>query len=149
MSSADTNSYWKMSAVPVPAQFQIGTLVEIEGESFKILNYEKPYEHFAGHCTIQSLQTGRVVKVFKHQLWQSEPVNVHAFLQDSQSDEELSNLEVEPDKGSTDPSHKMFKSCSETELDKISQARNEKNTDKQTARSVKYRQTDSLGRKIV
>jgi hypothetical protein len=47
-----------MSAVPVPDQFQIGTLVEIEGESFKIVNYEKPYEHFAGHYTIQSLQTG-------------------------------------------------------------------------------------------
>jgi hypothetical protein len=58
LSSADTNTYWKMSAVPVPAQFQIGTLVEIEGESFKIVNYEKPYEHFAGNYTIQSLQTG-------------------------------------------------------------------------------------------
>ena len=73
LSSADTNTYWKMSAVPVSAQFQIGTLIEIEGESFKIVNYEKPYEHFAGHYTIQSLQTGRVVKVFKHQLCQSEP----------------------------------------------------------------------------
>ena len=137
LSSADTNTYWKMSAV-----------VEIEGESFKIVNYEKPYEHLGGHYTIQSLQTGRVVRVFRHQLCQSEPVNVHDFSQDSQSDEELSNLEVEPDKGSTDPSQKRFKSCSETELEKISQARNEKNTDKQTAWGVKYRQTDSLGRKI-
>ena len=83
--------------------FQIGTLVEIGGESFKIVNYEKPYERFAGHYTIQSHQTGGVVKVAKHQLCQSEPVYVHAFLQDSQSDEELSNLEVEPDKGSTHP----------------------------------------------
>ena len=92
LSSADTNIYWKMSAV-----------VDIEGEIFKIVNYEKPYEHFAGHYTIQSLQTGRVVKVFKRQLCQSEPVNVHDFLQDSQSDEELSYLEVEPDNRSTDP----------------------------------------------
>ena len=91
-SSADTNTYWKMSAV-----------VEIEGESFKIVNYEKPYEHFAGHYTIQSLQSGRVVKNFKHQLCHSEPDKVHDFSQDSQSDEELSNLEVVPDKGSTDP----------------------------------------------
>ena len=136
-SSADTNTYWKMSAV-----------VEIEGESFKIVNYEKPYEHFAGHYTIQSLQSGRVVKDFKHQLCQSEPDNVHDFSQDSQSDEELSNLEVVPDKGSTDPPQKRFESCSEIELDKISQARNEKNTNKQTAWGVKYRQTDSLGRKI-
>ena len=129
----------------MPDQFQIGTLVEIEGESFKIVNYEKPYEHFAGHYTIQSLQTGWVVKDFKHQLCQSEPVNVHDFLQDSQSYQELSNLEVEPDKGSTDPPQKRFKSCSETELDKISQARNEKHTDKQTAWGIKlFRGTISL-----
>jgi hypothetical protein len=83
------------------------------------------------------------VKDFKHQLCQSEPDNVHDFSQDSQSDEELSNLEVVPDKGSTDPPLKRFESCYEIELDKISQARNEKNTNKQTAWGVKYRQTDS------
>ncbi|XP_071149124.1 uncharacterized protein [Mytilus edulis] len=85
-----------------------------------------------------------------HQLCQSEPVNVQQFQEESQSDEELFNLDdddlniesTDPPQNADDeqdeenivtvPAQKRFKSCFEIELDKISQARNEKNTYKQT-----------------
>jgi hypothetical protein len=42
---------------------------------FTIVSYDKPYTQFAGHYTIQSLETGQVLKAFKHELRQYEPVD--------------------------------------------------------------------------
>jgi len=54
---------------------------------FKIVSYDKPYTQFAGHYTIKSLETGRVLKAFKHVLCQYEPVDIASdFLEDFQSD---------------------------------------------------------------
>jgi len=39
---------------------KIGSLVKLNNEVFKIVSYDKPYTQFAGHYTIQSLETGRV-----------------------------------------------------------------------------------------
>jgi len=36
------------------------SLVQLNSEVFKIVSYDKPYTQFAGHYTIQSLETGRV-----------------------------------------------------------------------------------------
>ena len=56
-------------------------------EVFKIVSYDKPYTQYAGHCTIQPSETGRVLKVFKHELCQYEPADITTdFHEDSQSD---------------------------------------------------------------
>jgi hypothetical protein len=38
----------------------IGSLVQLINEVFKIVRYDKPYTQFAGHYTIQSIETGRI-----------------------------------------------------------------------------------------
>jgi hypothetical protein len=53
----------------------IGTVVFYKGETVRIVNFEKPYHEFAGHCVVQSLYSGRVTKAFKHELYIGEPVN--------------------------------------------------------------------------
>ena len=53
----------------------IGTVVFYKGETVRIVNFEKPYHEFAGHCVVQSLYSGRVPKAFKHELYIGEPVN--------------------------------------------------------------------------
>ena len=135
MSSADPGQVKAMSANS--SQIKIGSFVTIEGETFKIVNYEKPYEHFAGHYTIQSLQSGKIAKVFKHQLCLMDQVEKD-FLKDSQSDEEMCDLaETQDEPQEEEPKSKRFKSCTEEDLDQLAQARNEKNTVKQTAWGVK------------
>jgi hypothetical protein len=70
-----------------------------KGEKVRIVNFEKPYHEFAGHCVVQSLYSGRVTKTFKHELCIGEPVNEDPewadtdFLNPSQSDEELSCID--------------------------------------------------------
>jgi hypothetical protein len=55
--------------------FEIGSLVQHNNKVFTIVSYDKPYTQFAGHYTIQSLETGQVLKAFKHELRQYEPVD--------------------------------------------------------------------------
>ena len=58
-----------------PSPLKIDSLVQLNNELFKIVSYDKPYTQFAGHYTIQSLETGQVLKAFKHELRQYEPVD--------------------------------------------------------------------------
>ena len=84
---------------PQQSPLAIGTVVFYKGETVRIVNFEKPYHEFAGHCVVQSLYSGRVTKAFKHELYIGEPVNEDPewadtdFLNPSQSDEELSCID--------------------------------------------------------
>ena len=71
-----------LSTTTTPSSLKIGSLIQLNNEVFKIVNSDKSYTQFAGHYTIQSLETGQILKAFKHEL-----VDIATdFLEDSQSD---------------------------------------------------------------
>ena len=65
-----------MSTTIAPSPLKIGSLVHINNKVLKIISYGKPSTQFAGHYTIQWLETRRVLNAFKHELCRYEPIDI-------------------------------------------------------------------------
>jgi hypothetical protein len=52
--------------------FTAGVTVH-KDEKYKIINHEKPYANFARHDIIQSMETGEIKTVYRHQIFEIQP----------------------------------------------------------------------------
>jgi hypothetical protein len=122
--------------------------VEHKDEKYKIINHEKPYANFARHYIIQSMETGEIRTVYRHQIFEIQPDSVSdlrpseedELMKQSQSDIDL--LDVQIEENTAPPSvvnvKPRFKSApSDETLDVIAKARTEVTTNRQTNWGVK------------
>jgi hypothetical protein len=122
----------------------IGLTVEHKDEKYKIINHEKPYANFARHYIIQSMETGDIKTVYRHQIFVSDlrpSVSEEDELMElSQSDIDFLDAEIEenPAPPSVVNVKPRIKSApSDETLDFIAKARTEVTTNRQTNWCVK------------
>ena len=122
----------------------IGLTVEHKNEKYKIINHEKPYANFARHYIIQSMETGDIKTVYRHQIFVSDlrpSVSEEDELMElSQSDIDFLDAEIEenPAPPSVVNVKPRIKSApSDETLDFIAKARTEVTTNRQTNWCVK------------
>ena len=128
----------------------IGLTVEHKDEKYKIINHEKPYANFARHYIIQSMETGDIKTVYRHQIFEIQPDSVSdlrpsvseedELMELSQSDIDFLDAEIEenPAPPSVVNVKPRIKSApSDETLDFIAKARTEVTTNRQTNWGVK------------
>jgi hypothetical protein len=71
---------------------QIGLTVEHKDEKYKIINHEKPYANFATHYIIQSMETGEIKTVYRHQIFEIQPDSVSDLRPSVSEEDELVEL---------------------------------------------------------
>jgi hypothetical protein len=68
---------------------QIGLTLEHKDEKYKIINHEKLYANFARHYIIQSMETGEIKTVYRHQIFKIQPDSVSDLRPSVSEEDEL------------------------------------------------------------